>query len=142
LLAATLSLLLIVGALAPALPSSVEAQSAPGAAGAPLVLRGRIDEIQGWLIYTSVPTAGTGGVGLADGDGLQIQLGGQQFFARFVSPERYARLATDPKAVESVDIDIVCTSDAQGALVVAPLSGDLRATIPLAAGTPIVVVRP
>jgi hypothetical protein len=124
-------------------PTPAEAQSPTGGAtSAPLVLRGHVDGVQGWLIHTTVPTSGPGGVSLEDGDGLQLQIGNRQFFARFVSPERYARLAADTRAAETLDVDIVCTSDASGVLVVAPLAGSLQDVLHLTAATPVTVVRP
>jgi hypothetical protein len=136
---ATLSLALLLLLLATwgcFLPTGADAQSAP------LVLRGSVDGVQGWLIHTTVPTSGPGGVSLEDGDGLQLQVGNRQFFARFVSPERYARLAADTREAETLDVDIVCTSDASGALVVAPLAGSLQDVLRLTAATPVTVVRP
>ena len=129
-------LLLVLATWACVLPTGAEAQSAP------LVLRGHVDGVQGWLIHTTVPTSGPGGASLEDGDGLQLQVGNRQFFARFVSPERYARLAADSRAAETLDVDIVCTSDASGVLVVAPLAGSLQDVLRLTAATPVTVVRP
>jgi hypothetical protein len=133
---ATLSLAVLLVALVSWIsPTRADAQS-------PLVLRGRVDGVQGWLIHTTVPTAVPGGASLEDGDGLQLQVGNRQFFARFVSPERYARLTADTSMSETLDVDIVCTSDAHGVLVVAPLAGNLQDVLRLTVATPVTVVRP
>ena len=128
----SLALLLSLSALPGWLVARLEAQAGP------LVLQGHVESVEGWLIHTTIPTPAA----LRDGDFLQVQLGGRQLVARFVSAERYAQLATDADARATLDVDIVCTGDGQHALTVAPLGGDLTDMVALTAATPVVVTRP
>ena len=142
-LQAVLLIVLALVAITPAAVAPALAQrSTSSSPSSALVLRGHVEAVEGWLVHTSIPVAGAPGAALEDGDGLQLELGGHRFFARFVSPERYAMLAGNPNARAALDVDIVCTGDGYGTLVIAPLSGDLQDLVALDATTSVVVVRP
>jgi hypothetical protein len=106
-----------------------------------LLLRGQVEDVRNGMVYTTIPTSGPGKT-LNDDDVLRVQLGGRSFPARFVTAEHYARLAGDASALGMLDVDVLCTADGRGALVVIPLGGDLRDVVRLTAAMPVQVVRP
>lgn len=87
-------------------------------------LSGRVVSVHNGLIYTSI-TADWPSTGISGGTALRIRLGGRTLDARFLNPARYAQMVTDPAARKGLDVDVVCTLDRTGALVVAGLGGGL-----------------
>jgi hypothetical protein len=87
-------------------------------------LSGRVVSVLDGIIYTSI-VADWSSAGISDGTVLSVRLAGRTFNARFLSPAHYSEIATDPAARKGLDVDIACTLDQTGALVVVGLGGGL-----------------
>jgi hypothetical protein len=103
-------------------------------------LSGRVVSVHNGLIYTSIivdwPSAGISG-----GTALRVRLGGRTLDARFLNPARYLQVVTDPAARKGLDVDVACTVDTNGALVVVGLAGGLSEWLGLKFGSPVTVEK-
>jgi hypothetical protein len=111
-------------------------------AGGPasLTLSGQVDGAHEGVIYTTI--APSPEQPLVDQDVLQVSIGGRVLQARYFSPATYRRLAADPSAIASLDVEVLCTSDPSGFLALAASGGDLREVLHLESPASVVVVRP
>ena len=107
--------------------------------GAP-ALAGRVVSVQNGVIYTSITTDWPA-AGITDGTVLRVQLAGRTFNARFLSPTHYSRVLNDPAARKGLDVDLACTVNRDGTLVVVGLAGGLPEWLGVKSGSPITVVR-
>jgi hypothetical protein len=112
----------------------------PRARAAVPALAGRVVSLQNGLIYTSI-TADWPSAGISGGTALRVRLGGRTLDARFLNPARYAQVVTDPAARKGLDVDVVCTVDRSGALVVVGLAGGLSEWLGLKFGAPVTVEK-
>lgn len=103
-------------------------------------LSGRVVSVHNGLIYTSI-TADWPSAGISDGTALRVRLGGRTLDARFLNPARYSQVVTDPAARKGLDVDVACTVDNNGALVVVGLAGGLSEWLGLKLGAPVTVEK-
>jgi hypothetical protein len=103
-------------------------------------LSGRVVSLQNGLIYTSI-TADWPSARIFGGTALRVRLGGRTLDARFLTPPRYLQVVTDPAARKGLDVDVVCTVDRNGALVVVGLAGGLSEWLGLKFGAPVTVEK-
>jgi hypothetical protein len=132
------------GATVPAWAQSPLEQQRPKqwapATGTP-ALTGWVVSVQSGMIYTSM-AADWRSTGISDGTVLRVRLAGRTFEARFLDPATYSRVVTDPAARRGLDMDIICTLDQSGALVVVGLGGGLPEAFGVRAGAPVAIEKP
>jgi len=105
-----------------------------------VALAGRVVSVHEGVIYTSI-TANWTAAGLTDGSVVRVQLAGRNFNARFLSPGHYSQVLTDPVARRSLDVDLACTVNRDGALAVIGLSGGLPEWLGVKSGWPVSIVK-
>ena len=103
------------------------------------VLRGTVVSVRGGIILTSITTADARAAGITDDTALRLSLAGSAFDARFMSPTSYARVVNDPAARKALDVDVVCTLDSNGTLMVVGLGGGLPEGFGILPGAPVTV---
>lgn len=62
---------------------------------------------------------------LQNHDRLTVRIAGRPLTTRFFDAARYTALLSSPEAREGLDVDVVCTVDAGGGLVIVGLGGAL-----------------
>ena len=103
-------------------------------------LSGRVVSVHNGLIYTSI-TADWPSRGISGGTALRVRVGGRTLDARFLDPTHYLQVVTDPAKRKGLDVDVVCTVDKSGALVVVGLAGGLSEWLGLKLGAPVTVEK-
>ncbi|MBI3109388.1 MAG: hypothetical protein HYY95_28085 [Candidatus Rokubacteria bacterium] len=75
-------------------------------------------------------------------DRLTVRVAGRALTTRFFDAARYAALLASPEAREGLDVDVVCTVDARGALVIVGLGGGLGDWLAARPGTDVIIEMP
>jgi hypothetical protein len=75
-------------------------------------------------------------------DGLTVRVAGRALTTRFFDAARYAALLGSSEAREGLDVDVVCTVDARGSLVIVGLGGGLGDWLAARSGMPVILETP
>jgi hypothetical protein len=93
------------------------------------VIKGRVAVVQRGTIVTNVSLQDLLAQDFGDGDHVSLEIGGKILAARIVSMPTYLALLGDPKAADTLDVDILGVIDdrvqGEARLVILGLGGDI-----------------
>ena len=87
-------------------------------------LEGRVVDADADVIVTNISADRWQGH-LYTGAFVWVHIGGRTLRTRFLEPEAYAELTANSPALEGLDVDVVCTPDESGSVIIVGLGGDL-----------------
>jgi hypothetical protein len=93
-------------------------------------------------ILTNIRLAEIETAAVQDDDVLQLTLGGRVLTTRYLDSASFAALQTSAEARDAIDIDVICTIDSGGGLIIVGLGGGLGDWLQAAPGSRVVLEKP
>jgi hypothetical protein len=106
------------------------------------LLNGSVVALTEDAITTSVGRDQLLDAGVRDEDVVTVRVAGQTITTRFLEPATVAAVLGSPAALDTFDVDVVCTTDARNAVVIVGRGGGLPAWLRLQPGMPVTIEKP